>query len=120
MRLLADENFHPLVVKTIRSRGHDLVWISEETPGISDVLVLSRATTEERALITFDKGFGKLVFKDKQKAPFGIILFRILQDTPDRGQTIVEILESKGDWSGRFSVVRGENNVRIISLMSTA
>ena len=85
MRLLADENFPRLVVQELRSRGHDLVWISEETPGISDREVLARATTEGRILITFDKeDFGELIFRDKQKAPFGVILFRIPQDIPNR------------------------------------
>ena len=69
MRLLADENFPGLVVRTLRSRGHDLVWIREERPGIGDSEVLSMATRQERILLTFDKeDFGELVFRDKQKA----------------------------------------------------
>lgn len=113
MRLLADENFPRLVVQELRSRGHDLVWISEETPGISDREVLARATTEGRILITFDKeDFGELIFRDKQKAPFGVILFRIQQDIPNRTQTIVTALESRSSWAGYFSTVRDEDDIR--------
>lgn len=112
MRLLADENFPRLVVQELRSRGHDVVWVSEERPGISDSAVLTFATTSERLLITFDKeDFGKLIFQDKQKAPFGVILFRIPRDTPDRIQTIIEELESRTDWRGHFSTV-DENGIR--------
>ena len=61
MHLLADENFPRLVVQELRSRGHDVVWVSEERSGISDSEVLTFATTNERLLITFDKeDFGKL------------------------------------------------------------
>ena len=113
MRLLADENFPRLVVQELRSRGHDLVWIREETPGISDYEVLARATTEGRTLITFDKkDFGKLIFRDNQKAPFGVILFRIPQDIPDRTQTIVTVLESRSSWGGPFSTVRDQDNTK--------
>ena len=48
MRFLANENFPELAVTAIRLRGHDVVWIREDDPGISDFEVLARATTEER------------------------------------------------------------------------
>lgn len=74
--------------------------------------MLSIATRQERVLLTFNnEDFGELVFRDKQKAPFGVILFRVLQDAPDRIQTIVEALESRTDWVGHFSVV-DTNNIR--------
>ena len=106
MRLLADENFPRLVVQELRSRGHDVVWISEERPGIGDSEVLAFATNDKRLLITLDKeDFGELVFRDKQPAPFGIILFRIQQNTLDVTQTIIAELESRTDWTGYFSTV---------------
>ena len=95
----------------IRSRGHDLVWIEEETPGIDDQVVLSRATAEGRILLTCDKDFGDLIFRDKLKAPFGVILFRIPQNTPDRTRTIIAELESRTGWAGHFSTI-DENGLR--------
>ena len=102
----------------LRSRGHDLVWIEEETPGIDDHAVLSRATDERRILLTADKGhFGRLVFIDKQKAPYGIILFRIQNQSPaKRAKTTVTAIESRTDWQGHFSVVRDENDIRMTPL----
>ena len=115
MRLLADENLNRLDVQMLRAGGHDVVWIAEETPGIDDQAVLSRATTEERILLTADKeDFGELVFRDKQKAPYGIILFRIHNQKPsERAQTIILALESRTNWKGHFSSVRDENNIRM-------
>ena len=104
----------------LRSRGHDLVWIEEETPGIDDQTVLSRATAERRILLTADKGhFGRLVFKDKQKAPYGIILFRIQQLPSEKAHTIILALESRTNWEKHFSVVRDENDIRMTPLPTT-
>lgn len=117
MRLLADENFNGIEVEMLRSRGHDLVWIEEETPGISDQMVLSRATSEGRVLLTSDKGhFGRLIFRNKQKAPFGVILFRIrrVNRSPSEvAQIIANSVESRSSWTGHFSVVHDEDDIRL-------
>ena len=116
MRLLADENFPGDAVRTIRSHGHDLVWIREDAPGISDRAVLSRATTEGRILITFDKDFGELVFRLGLSAPSGVILFRMPPSSRSAiAQTAVTVLESQADWAGHFSVVE-EDRVRVTPL----
>lgn len=120
MRLLANENFPDLAITAIRSRGHNVAWIREDSPGISDHAVLSRTTAEERILITFDKDFGELVFRLGLNAPSGIILFCISPDSPSFvAQTVVTILESRTDWAGHFSVVE-ENRVRMTPLIPTS
>ena len=117
MRLLANENFPGLAITALRLRGHDVLWIREDSPGISDRAVLSRATVEGRILITFDKDFGELVFRLGFNAPSGIILFRIPPNSPSFvAQTAVTVLESRTDWAGHFSVV-DENRVRMKRLM---
>ena len=117
MRLLANENFPGLAITAIRSRGHDVAWIREDSPGISDHAVLSRATAEERILITFDKDFGELVFRLGLNAPSGIILFRIPPDSPSFvAHTAVTVLESWTNWAGHFSVV-DETRVRMTPLI---
>ena len=117
MRLLANENFPGLAIIALRSHGHDVVWIREDSPGIDDRAVLSRATTEGRILITFDKDFGELVFRLGLNAPSGVILFRIPPDSPSFvAQTAVTVLESRSDWAGHFSV-GDENRVRMTALI---
>ena len=116
MRLLADENLNSPEVNILRSRGHDLVWIEEETPGIDDQMVLSRATSEGRVLLTSDKGhFGRLIFRNKQKAPFGVILFRIRRNNrspSEVAQIMANVVESRSDWTGHFSVIHDEDDIR--------
>ena len=90
------------------------MWIHEITPGINDVLVLARATAEERTLITFDKDFGELVFRQKLKAPSGIILIRISSAPPTVvSRIVVTALDGRIDWTGYFWVVRGYNDIRM-------
>lgn len=99
-------------MKAISSSGHDVLWIQEIDPAIDDRRVLSQATDSQRTLITFDKDFGELVFLDGEKAPFGIILFRLPFASPDvAAQTVVKVLESQTDWAGYFSVA-DENRIR--------
>ena len=119
MRLLANENFPGLAITALRSHGHDVTWIREDSPGISDHDVLSRATAEGRILMTFDKDFGELVFRLGLNAPSGVILFRIPPDSPSFvAQTAVTVLENRTDWAGHFSVV-DENRVRMTPLIPT-
>ena len=77
MRLLLDENIPAAAAKAFVSGGHDVLWIRTDAPGMSDKDVLSRASTEKRVLITFDKDFGKLVFDFWLTASCGIIILRL-------------------------------------------
>jgi predicted nuclease of predicted toxin-antitoxin system len=62
VRLCANENLPEACIAESRRSGHDVLWIREAAPGSPDTAVLSRAQSEERLLITFDKDFGDLVF----------------------------------------------------------
>ncbi len=106
MRLLANENFAGSAVKALRARGHDVVWIREESPGISDPEVLARAVREDRVLLTFDKDFGELAFRAQRPISSGIVLFRIRKPSASYiAAVVVQLIDSAGPWAGLFSVV---------------
>jgi predicted nuclease of predicted toxin-antitoxin system len=106
MRILANENFPGDAIATLRQRGRDVAWIRADAPGSSDHRVLTRADTEGRILITFDKDFGELAFRAKLPASSGIILFRISAPSSAHvARVAVAALESRTDWSGHFAVV---------------
>jgi predicted nuclease of predicted toxin-antitoxin system len=109
MRFLANENFPLDAVEALRQQGHDVVWIRTESPGITDPEVLSRAQTEDRILLTFDKDFGELAFRTKLPSPSGIILFRItaLSSTMVAHKVRTGIA-MRDNWAGHFSVVEDE------------
>jgi predicted nuclease of predicted toxin-antitoxin system len=54
VELLADESCAGPVIRALRAAGHDLVVIAEVAKGASDELVMERAFTEGRILITED------------------------------------------------------------------
>lgn len=106
MRLLADENIPMRAVELLRSMGHDVQSISEIAPSICDKNIMALAEDEKRILLTFDKDFGELVYSSNPRPSCGIILFRIPLKSADYiAKIIVEVLDSRSDWPGNFSVV---------------
>ena len=69
-------------VNLLRGSGHDVLWIRETDRGSLDPSLLAAATAERRLLITYDKDFGDLLFRDGSSAPYGILLFRMHGDVP--------------------------------------
>lgn len=65
MKILADENVDYPIVRALRELGFDVAYIIEISPGIPDDEVISLATNQARVLITGDKDFGTLVFRNK-------------------------------------------------------
>lgn len=113
MRLCADENLPGDCIAALRAAGHDVCWIREASPGAPDDLVLARARTEDRLLITFDKDFGALVFQQGRRAAVGVLLFRLrLPTAGETAEAVTRILASRSDWEGHFSVI-DERTVRM-------
>jgi hypothetical protein len=52
VKLLADEGVDSAIVTRLRSDGHDVVYVAELSPGITDEAVLELANADERILMT--------------------------------------------------------------------
>lgn len=116
MRFLADENIIGDAVHAIRARGHDVDWITEISPGMSDLDVLSRAQTDGRTVLTCDKDFGELAFRVRAPAIAGIVLFRLAGLAPaEMVSVIVRSLESQQSWERVFAVV-SRDRIRVVPL----
>jgi predicted nuclease of predicted toxin-antitoxin system len=76
MRWLADECVDAGLVLHLRAAGHDVAYMAEIAPAISDAEVLARAHAEDRLLLTEDKDFGDLVFRRGRPVP-AVVLLRI-------------------------------------------
>jgi len=75
--------------------------------------VLDLAQSQARLLITFDKDFGELVYRRGAGASEGVVLFRLRKPSPEfLAKRVKQILESRTDWAGRFSVV-DEHSIRM-------
>jgi predicted nuclease of predicted toxin-antitoxin system len=106
-RVLADENIPGAAVAAIRGSGVDVVWMAETSPGASDSTVLDRARSEDRLLLTFDRDFGELIYRQGQAPPPGVIYFRFVPITPEESSSVLNMLLNHPDirLEGRFTTV---------------
>ena len=84
MKLLANENIPAALTRSLRAAGHDVNWVSEISPGITDTQVIELAIQQDRILVTFDTDFGELAFRRSLPATCGIILLRLPMDDLNR------------------------------------
>ena len=106
MRVIANENVTGAVVRKLRQQGHDVVSVKESMQGADDRSILQRAETEQRLIITQDKDFEELAYRYRLPASCGIILFGLSGvDSSTDNQRMFDVIESRSDWTGRFSVV---------------
>ena len=75
MRFLADESCDFVIVRALRSAGHDVVAVSEFQQRSIDQELMEMAHTQGRILLTEDKDFGCLAFAMQVNNP-GVILLR--------------------------------------------
>lgn len=73
---MADEGVDRAIVLALRAAGHDLDYVAEFGSGISDTEVLQRARAVSAVLITGDKDFGELVFR-QGLVTGGVLLLRL-------------------------------------------
>ncbi len=90
MKLVCDEGVEKPVVQRLRDAGHDVIYIAEETPGISDDQVLARANEAGALLITSDKDFGELVYRLGHVSG-GVFLLRLAGATNEEKAEMVEL-----------------------------
>lgn len=112
MRFLVDACTGPSVARWLRSEGHDAFSIYDETPGVSDDVVMAQAVREERILITNDKDFGEKVYRE-HKPHCGVIFLRLSDErSTQKIKTLHYLLTNYADrLPGRF-VVATEKHVR--------
>ncbi len=76
MKLFADENMARSIVTRLRDLGHDVQYASEVQPGAADSDWLKRAEAEGQIILTADKDFGDLIFRDRLTS-HGVVLLRL-------------------------------------------
>ena len=105
MRFLANENFPLTSVRLLRQAGHDVVSITEETPGVADDHILARAVIEDRIILTFDRDYGELIFHAGH-APAPVLYLRYDPLTPEEpADHILRLLTITGlDLATQFTV----------------
>ena len=113
MKLLADESVDAPIVARLRGDGHEVPSVAEDSPGLPDLGVLARAHQEGVVLITGDKDFGELVYR--QRLPHsGVLLLRLAgADEATKCELVSRaVAENGSDFPGAFSVL-GVDDLRI-------
>lgn len=109
MKLLANENFPYLSVVFLRTKGYDVLYVSEGMKSISDKDIMQITTREERTILTFDRDYGELIFKFKLKPPKGVIYLRLKDYLPEEPAMLVhQLLLSGLTTENHLTVVDGE------------
>ena len=83
MRWLVDECVDADLVEHLRQHGYDVVSMAEVAPRATDLMVMARAHGDNRLLLTEDKDFGELAFRQARPVP-GIVLLRIASSRRSR------------------------------------
>jgi predicted nuclease of predicted toxin-antitoxin system len=110
MRLLADENFPKALVDALRAEGHDVLWARTDCAGWKDAVLLERAESEARLLLTLDKDFWQIAVQ--RRVPIeqsGVVWFRVHPGTPANLAPLVRgFVASNQAWAGHVSIVTAD------------
>ena len=106
MNFLVDESVDQQVVERLRQEGHDVLYVAEMEPGISDDDVLEAANQHGALLLTADKDFGELVFRLNRLSK-GVVLLRLAGLSPEAKARAVSstVREHGSELSDAFSVL---------------
>ena len=106
MRFVADEGVDKVIVDRLRKDGHEILYVMESEPSISDDEVILRSNDNQAVLITTDKDFGELVFRQGRIA-YGVILVRLAGLSPGRKSDMVAnaIRDHTGELVHSFIVI---------------
>lgn len=114
MKFIVDECTGSSVADFLKHNNHEVISIFDEFRGTSDDFILEKCYKETYILITSDKDFGEMVFRQNLKH-CGIILIRC---EPNNFSTRIKVLSKllenfKQNLENNFVVVTN-NKVRII------
>lgn len=115
MQFIADENIAEPIITALRELQINVLSISELMPGCSDSEVLSFANKNNSIIITSDKDFGEIIFR-QQKIVKGVILLRLHGLSIDEKIKIVKnffVNHLNSLTETNIFVVITENNIRI-------
>ena len=110
--LLANENFPGPAIRKLRAAGVDVVAVIEAMPSVSDREVMAYARQEQRWLVTFDRDYGDLIFREGLLPPPAILFFRQEPYPPDRPADIVLAMLSEPQQLEGYMVVISQQNIR--------
>ena len=113
MKFVADENVDLPLIARLRKDGHDVYAVFEMSAGISDEEVLKQANQQGVVLLTGDKDFGELVYRDRRYT-CGIVLIRLSGlTTTEKVEIVANVInDHASELENAFTVI-SQRNLRI-------
>ena len=112
MRFLVDECTGADIAVFLRDAGHDVEFVGHIQPGMTDVEILRHASRTARIVVTLDKDFGDLIFRDGLEHR-GLVLLRLGNPTMAEAiDAVRRVLQAIDELSDRV-VVATPTSVRI-------
>ena len=113
MRFHADESVDAPIVDRLRRERHDVTFVAEMDPGLPDEAVLAIGHEEGRILLTADKDFGFLVYRQR-KAHSRVVLIRLPGTPPgDKASIVEQAISAHGPELAQSFTVVSRDTVRI-------
>lgn len=112
MRFLVDECTGPIVARWLDAQGHEVFSAFDQSRGAADTELLERAIAEDRILVTNDRDFGEMIFRDGREHR-GVIFLRLHDErAANKIRVLDDLLIKHGDQLARQFVVVTETQVR--------
>lgn len=104
---IADEHIPLPSILLLRKAGYRVLSIGEEYPSVDDDCILELADREELVIITNDKDFGELIFKNEIPFSAGLIYCRLYRFRPDEIAELVlyHINEFAAEFERKLTVI---------------
>ncbi len=109
MKFIVDDNLSKKLARFLNQLGHPTLRVRIINPGIDDYQVLELALSKDSILITSDKDFGELIFKEKL-THCGVIFLRLQDETPDNTIRAIQKLIPQFDEVKNHFVVISEKD----------
>ncbi|MEW6770743.1 MAG: DUF5615 family PIN-like protein [Bacillota bacterium] len=106
MILLADESVDQQIIDRLRDHGYTVISVVEMEPGITDGAVFELANISNAILITADKDFGEIVFRQRRVGK-GVLLLRLAGLSQEKKALLVvrAVQEHQSEIQGSFAVI---------------
>ncbi len=110
MLLLTDENFDSESTTLLRKEGHDVLSITELFPQILDISIVHLANAENRTILTHDRDFGTLIFRDTERPRGGVVYFRLREfELGEPAEIFLKFLKEGMQFESRITVIKKDS-----------
>ncbi len=113
MKFLVDECVGNSVAQWLKDNNYAVVAVKHVMPQASDDVILEKAFAEGLILITCDKDFGEMIFKQNRKHA-GVILLRLVDERMASKITAIQAVFSKHshEIEGNF-IIATDTTIRV-------